>query len=94
MSLNVLLTMLLIGRLLYMRHQIKNALGTEQAQLYTTIAVMLFESALPYGLISLVFVILYGTGNAAASVFLPLLIQVEVGYLPLTVIPGFADHQS
>lgn len=77
MGLNMLLTIILISRLLYMRYRINKTLGSEYTRLYTTIAVMLFESALPYGLISLVFLILYGSGNIAASLFLPLLVQVE-----------------
>ena len=82
MSLNVLLTVLLIWRLIYMRHQLKKSLGSDHTRLYTTLATMILESALPYGLISFIFIVLYGTKNTAADLFIPLLVQVEVSHCP------------
>lgn len=78
MSLNVILTLLLITRLLWMRHQIVRSLGTEHGKMYTGVAAMVLESGLIYGIISFIFVILYGIGNTAAALFIPLFSQIEV----------------
>ncbi|TFK55495.1 hypothetical protein OE88DRAFT_626895 [Heliocybe sulcata] len=85
MALNLLLTVLLVSRLLYMRHRITTTLGNEYGETYTSIAAMVVESALPYALVSLVFVILYGMQNTAANLFIPLLAQVE-GVAPELII--------
>ncbi|KAJ3564700.1 hypothetical protein NP233_g8121 [Leucocoprinus birnbaumii] len=77
MGLNMLLSIMLVGRLLYMRARIQKVLGREYTQLYATLAVMITESALPYGLVSLIFLTLYATKNAAAQLFLALYVQVE-----------------
>ncbi|KIJ44347.1 hypothetical protein M422DRAFT_30489 [Sphaerobolus stellatus SS14] len=77
MSLNILLTLLLVSRLLYMRHKMTAALGKQHAQTYGTVATMLLESAAPYALISFIFIILYGIGNVAAILLIPLLVQAE-----------------
>jgi len=82
MSLNILLTMLLIWKLIYMRHQLQKSFGSDHTRLYTTLATMILESALPYGLISFIFIVLYGTKNTAADLFIPLLVQVEVSHCP------------
>ncbi|GBE89273.1 hypothetical protein SCP_1502810 [Sparassis crispa] len=77
MSLNILLTILLITRLFWMRRKIINTpLGKKYGKTYTGIATMLLESALPYGLVSLVFIILYGLGNTAENLFIPLASQI------------------
>jgi len=61
-----------------MKYQLQKSFGSDYTRLYTTIATMILESALPYGLISFIFIVLYGTKNTAADLFIPLLIQVEV----------------
>jgi len=65
-----------------MRNRLRESFGSEHAHLYTTMATMILESALPYGLISFVFIVLYGTNNTAAVLFIPLLVQVEVSHYP------------
>jgi len=65
-----------------MRNQLRESFGSEHARLYTTMATMILESALPYGLISFIFIVLYGTKNTAADLFIPLLVQVEVSHYP------------
>lgn len=42
------------------------------------VAAMLVESAAPYAIVSLTYIILYGRNNTAQNLFLPLLVQVEV----------------
>ncbi|CAL1697306.1 unnamed protein product [Somion occarium] len=77
MALNIFLTILLVSRLMYMRHKITSTLGAQYGKTYTGIATMVLESALPYGLTSLVFIVLYAIHNTAANLLLPLLVQVE-----------------
>ncbi|EMD34971.1 hypothetical protein CERSUDRAFT_124979 [Gelatoporia subvermispora B] len=77
MSLNILLTILLAIKLLYMRRIIVATIGPQHGKMYTDITAMIIECALPYALVSLVFIVLYGIGNTAETLFLPLLAQVE-----------------
>ncbi|EMD39076.1 hypothetical protein CERSUDRAFT_47914, partial [Gelatoporia subvermispora B] len=77
MSLNIILTATLVSRLLWMRRQIVQVLGPQHSRTYTSIAAMIVESALPYALVSFVFVVLYGLQDTAFNLFLPVLTQVE-----------------
>jgi hypothetical protein len=94
MGLNVLPTSMLVTRLFHMRHKIVKALGSRHGKTYTNIAAMILESATPYGIISFIFLVLYTTNNTAALLFIPLLVQVQVGdfsrkimIIRLTLIP-------
>ncbi|KAI0919667.1 hypothetical protein AcW1_003139 [Taiwanofungus camphoratus] len=79
MALNILLTILLVSRLLYMRHMIiSTPLGEHYGKTYTSVATMVLESALPYCLVSFVFIVLYGLHSTAENLFIPLLLQVAV----------------
>ncbi len=78
MALSALLTVILVTRLMYMRHKIVNNLGAHHGRMYSGIATMMIESGLPYGLVSFIFIVLYGIGNTAALLFIPLIAQVEV----------------
>ncbi|EMD39212.1 hypothetical protein CERSUDRAFT_152269 [Gelatoporia subvermispora B] len=77
MSLNIILTLLLVARLLWMRRRISQVLGPQYSSTYTSVAAMIIESALPYALVSFVFVVLYGLQNTAENLFIPVLTQVE-----------------
>ncbi|KAG6836447.1 hypothetical protein H0H93_007879 [Arthromyces matolae] len=76
MALNAFLTILLVGRLLYMRRKIASLLGNEHGRMYAHISTTLLESAVPYGLVSFVFIVLYGARNTAANLFIPFLAQL------------------
>lgn len=80
MSLSMLLTLLLVSRLFWLRRKLIKAMGKEHGGVYTSIAAMLVESALPYGIISAVYIILYGLQNPAQSLFLGPLVQVEASF--------------
>ncbi|KAF9553477.1 hypothetical protein CPC08DRAFT_645613, partial [Agrocybe pediades] len=73
LSLNMLVTLLIITRLWLARRQVAGFSEPEQLSIYTGIAAMLVESALPY----LILLILYGKGNTAETLFLPLLVHVQ-----------------
>lgn len=81
MALNIFLTILLVSRLLYMRYKIISTLGAQYGKTYTGIATMVLESALPLGLVSLVFIVLYSIHNTAELLLLVLLVQVQVRLL-------------
>ncbi|KAJ3570788.1 hypothetical protein NP233_g4165 [Leucocoprinus birnbaumii] len=93
MGLNMLLSLLLVGRLLWMRHRLHQTLGSAYTRLYSTIAVIILESALPYALVSLVFIVLYGTNNTAAVMFIPLTVQLEC-ISPMLIIVRVARGQA
>ncbi|PCH37191.1 hypothetical protein WOLCODRAFT_140757 [Wolfiporia cocos MD-104 SS10] len=77
MSLNIILMLMIVSRLLYLRHQIAATLGGEHGRAYTSIAAMIVECALPYSLVSFIFIVLYGLQNTGMNLFIPLLAQVE-----------------
>ncbi|PPQ80602.1 hypothetical protein CVT25_001564 [Psilocybe cyanescens] len=77
MATNILLTGMLVVRLLYMRHKIMKAMDRHHGKTYTNIVSMVLESAVIYGVISFIFLVLYTKGNTAALLFIPLLTQVQ-----------------
>ncbi|TFY65788.1 hypothetical protein EVG20_g5311 [Dentipellis fragilis] len=58
-SLNILVTLLIVARLLYMRRQLTVAMAPEQARVYISISAMLIESAALYSCTAIVFLIGY-----------------------------------
>ena len=70
---NVLLTLLIAGRLLAMSKRVKATLGAQH--MYTSVAALVVESAAPYALTYLAFIIAYCLRNAGANVILPILAQ-------------------
>lgn len=81
-ALNIFITIILVPRLLELRRQIlltTNDLGKH----FTGIEAWITESALPSGLISLVFIILFGFQKISSILFLPLMVQVMVRIFPI-----------
>ncbi|CCL98430.1 uncharacterized protein FIBRA_00427 [Fibroporia radiculosa] len=74
-GLNVLLTSMLVFRLLWMRYEIMATLGHEHGRVYLTAVSMLVESALPYTLLSVLYVILYGLNSPMEALFLMPMVQ-------------------
>ncbi|KAL1707416.1 hypothetical protein EV121DRAFT_288661 [Schizophyllum commune] len=74
-SVTPLLTLLIAGRLMAMSKRVKETLGPEHARTYTSIAALVVESAAPYALTYLAFIIAYCLRNAGANVILPILAQ-------------------
>ncbi|KAH8809647.1 hypothetical protein DL96DRAFT_1717163 [Flagelloscypha sp. PMI_526] len=73
LSLNVLLSLAIVGRLLLFRYRVSKALGNGYGGNYTSIASIIIESAGFHALLALLFIIPYGIGSSVAIVFLPLL---------------------
>ncbi|RDX57160.1 hypothetical protein OH76DRAFT_19488 [Lentinus brumalis] len=75
-ALNILLTLLLVGRLFYMSERAKRAIGREHAATYSSIASMLIESAVPYAVTGLIFIITYARNSNVQNLVLPVLSQI------------------
>ncbi|KAK0445630.1 uncharacterized protein EV420DRAFT_1571936 [Desarmillaria tabescens] len=90
---NLLVTLMIVSRVLLMRRKIQSSLGPQYGGAYTGVAAMMIECAIPYALVSFVFIILYGLNNTASSLFVPLMIMIE-GITPLLIILRVARGQA
>ncbi|PCH39109.1 hypothetical protein WOLCODRAFT_146859 [Wolfiporia cocos MD-104 SS10] len=77
MSLNVLLVLILVFRLLDLSRKLPKSLPTQTHKDYTSLEALLIESALPYGTVSFVFSIFFGVRSTIANLFLSLIIQLQ-----------------
>ncbi|KAG9310501.1 hypothetical protein JVU11DRAFT_9647 [Chiua virens] len=77
LALNVILTIAIVLRLLHFRYRITSVMGPKYGSQYTSIAMMLIESAALYSIVSIAFVVLFAVGNAVSQVFLQSLIQFQ-----------------
>jgi len=80
LSLNILLTFLIVTRLILHSRNVRVAMGGPggAAGLYKAIVTMLIESCALYAVNSLLFVGPWGAGNHAADLFLPILAETQV----------------
>jgi len=67
--LNIVITTLICLRLFYFSRRIKHILGPDGAKTYTGIAAILIESAAPYSLVGLMFLIPYARQSETAIGF-------------------------
>ncbi|KZV68235.1 hypothetical protein PENSPDRAFT_634626 [Peniophora sp. CONT] len=95
MGLTLLLTLLIVGKLLHMRHEVIRAFGPKHVLRipYLSISAMLVESALLYSLLAFVFLILLVRQNAFVECILPALGQVQI-IAPQLIILRVAEGQS
>lgn len=68
-GLNIIITSLICFRLLRLGKAVSKALGRESARMYTSVAAMLIESAAPYSLVGIMFLIPYALGSGTAIAF-------------------------
>ena len=78
LSLNVLVTIAIVLRLLLYRHRIANVLGTSHGSQYTSIAAMIVESAAIFSAFSICFLIPFALNSSISSIFLQALGQVQI----------------
>jgi hypothetical protein len=76
---NVVLTLLIASRLLWMSSRIKRELGENHAKKYTSIAAMLVECALPYSAVGLAFIVSYVVNHPIQEPLIAALSQLVVG---------------
>ena len=77
-SLNLLLSLMIAGRLLAMRAQMRAALGREHTRLYTSVSAVIIEAAAIYAATSIWFIATFSLGSPLLEVVLPLHFQVMV----------------
>ena len=80
LSLNVLLTLMIIARLILHRRNIQRTLGTSNgaARLYTTIAIMLVESYALYAIALLLYIVPLALGSPVQVIFSKTLGEIQV----------------
>ena len=79
LSLNVLLTLMIVIRLILHTRNIRAAMGIAgSGRLSKAIVTMLIESCALYSVNSLLFIAPWGAHNYAESIFLPILTQTQV----------------
>ncbi|KAG6840443.1 hypothetical protein C0991_006708 [Blastosporella zonata] len=78
MIINIVLSAMIAFRILAMRRAVKSGLGEEYAKPYGTIASIIVEAALPFTILSIILLALFGGRDTAQNLFVPLLVQVEV----------------
>lgn len=77
-TLTTLLTLLLVGRLVYMSYRAKWYAGSQYTTAYVSVAAMLVETALPYAATGVVFIVCFARGSAAQNLVRPVLTQIMV----------------
>ncbi|TFY68025.1 hypothetical protein EVJ58_g1262 [Rhodofomes roseus] len=75
---NIIVTILIAGRLLVYRHRIQSVLGAHHATFYANIATILVESAVLYSAFALTFLITFGMNNPVADFFINYVNSVQV----------------
>ncbi|TFK24221.1 hypothetical protein FA15DRAFT_555589, partial [Coprinopsis marcescibilis] len=85
LALNVSLTMLISGRLFFMRRRMKKLMGSQHSTPYLSLLNMLIESAALYSVWVIVFIGLYASNSPVQHVVFPPLGQIQ-GIAPLLII--------
>lgn len=81
LSLNIILTILIIARLLTYRRRINAVMGSEHGRDYTSLAALIVESAVLYSVFALAFLITYAINNPINQVFIGLVTPVQVSII-------------
>lgn len=84
LSVNTILTLLIIFRILLIRRNLRQALSTH-SQTYTSIIALLIESAALYTIVGLMTVVTCGVGSPIQYALLPMLGQLQVNLSPVSV---------
>ncbi|KAF9008614.1 hypothetical protein BDZ89DRAFT_965115 [Hymenopellis radicata] len=91
-SLNIILTCMIVSRILYFRQRSRNLLG-QRSEMYTSVVAMLIESSSLYSIWGLVFVIAYARGSPFQNLVLPPLGQVQ-GIAPILILFRVAQGRA
>ena len=80
LSLNVLLTLLIVVRLVLHNRNFGNVMGSQagSGRVYRTIIIILIESCAPYAIAYLLFIIPWAAGSPVSNAFFPMLAQAQV----------------
>jgi len=77
-SLNVIVTILIVGRLILFRRRVVKALGSEEGTLYMTIASMLIESATLYSIVCLLLLVSFPFRSPVQNLNYQSICQVQI----------------
>lgn len=78
LSLNIILTFLIVLRLVLHRRRFRVALGKDHAEPYTSLAAFIIESAAPYAILSAIYLVLVAINNPIQQIFLGILSGAQV----------------
>ncbi|KAJ6482591.1 hypothetical protein C8R45DRAFT_1001965 [Mycena sanguinolenta] len=92
-SMTVILTALIAGRLLFMRYRLKKLVGASSSMPYVTTTAMFIESAAIYSINGIIFLVAYGLNDPSQNLWLPLLGQTQ-SIAPLLIILRIAHGQA
>ncbi|KAF7377397.1 hypothetical protein MSAN_00161300 [Mycena sanguinolenta] len=92
-SMTVILTALIAGRLMFMRYRLKKLVGASSSMPYVTITAMLVESAAIYSINGIIFLVTYGLNDPTQNLWLPVLGQTQ-SIAPLLIILRVARGQA
>ncbi|KAF8871575.1 hypothetical protein BD779DRAFT_1680274 [Infundibulicybe gibba] len=93
MATNIILSGTIVIRILMMRQSIRKFLGAEHAAIYTSIAAIVVEAALPFMIASIALLVLFGGKNTTQDLFIPLLVQFAC-ISPLLIILRIFRNQA
>jgi hypothetical protein len=77
-TLNMLITLLIVARLISTRAIIRKHMGAEHGSIYTSVSAMLIESAVLYSVFDLAFIITLAKNAPGEYILQPLVGQIEV----------------
>ncbi|KAJ6484011.1 hypothetical protein C8R45DRAFT_1214893 [Mycena sanguinolenta] len=92
-SLNIILTTLIAGRIWFTRRRLVQAIGRQDSGTYVSIAAMLIESASLYSGWSMIFLICYARNTPFQNILLPPLGQVQ-GIAPMLILFRVAQGRA
>ncbi|KAK7041930.1 hypothetical protein VNI00_008912 [Paramarasmius palmivorus] len=69
LSVNIIVTLLICARLLAVRNQMRTLLGPEHATMYTSIVAIMIESAAPFTVLGILYVITYAQHSSTSIAF-------------------------
>lgn len=77
-ALSILIAVILVPRLLELRRQISLTVTSNEKKNFTSIESLIVESSFPNGVISIVFIVLYGVSQVTSVLLIPLIVQLMV----------------
>ena len=86
LSVNLIVTLLIVFRLRQLRKEVTGAIGSDSAKIYSSISAMLIESAAPCTITAIAWTIPYARGNSVAVCFGVVSDELAVSHSSTTLI--------
>ncbi|KAI0646408.1 hypothetical protein C8Q79DRAFT_667831 [Trametes meyenii] len=93
-SVNVVLTLMIVLRLLVARREIKDTLGSRHASIYTSVMAMVIESASLYTVVVLLSIVACAARSPLQNAVLPMLGQLQVRLTPFLERETYEPHNN